>query len=190
MLLWFDGQWTTSPANWPEPFPQHEVTDSAHHILQQLHPLFHCCCWESRLAQGGLYKVVDQGARCPLTLYICGNKSPQHNDLQGMISTWSVASFGLPARCYMHPHWSPHLGNQGLASFLCERQAGAGQHPLPGQRLSHHLGSKAGSGHYWTAILAGGNWWVYADDMESALFHWWPERTASSLAELPTSWGS
>ena len=93
-FFWSDGQWTTFLSNWPEPFRQHDVTDFAHHLLQQLNPNFLSCCWESRVEQDGEIRVVDQSALWrPLHLYIC---SEQKNitlptDLQGLISSWSMA---------------------------------------------------------------------------------------------------
>ena len=75
LLLWSDGQWTTFSSNWLEPFRQHDVTDFAHHLLQQLNPNFLSCCWESRLEEDGDIRVVDESApRCPLHLYICGEQ--------------------------------------------------------------------------------------------------------------------
>lgn len=99
LLLWSDGQWTTCFASWPEPFRQHDVVDFAHHLFQQLNPFFHSCRWESRLEQDDLLKVVDHNAQgCPLHLYICSDqKSMPPTALQGLVSTWSMASFGLHA---------------------------------------------------------------------------------------------
>ena len=129
---------------------------------------------------------MDQGARCPLTLYICGNKSPQHNDLQSVISTWSMASFGLPALIGPADVTCIHIGrfdSRGRKSlarptwetkvwlpFFVKDKLELDNIPYQANGLSYHLGSKGGSEHYCAAILGGGNWRVYADDMESLLF--------------------
>ena len=65
LLLWSDGQWTSLPANWSNPFRQHDVVDFAHHLLQQTNPFFLSCCWESRLAAGGGGHHEGGGPQCP-----------------------------------------------------------------------------------------------------------------------------
>ena len=152
-----------------------------HHILQQLEPFFHSCCWESRLEEEENLKVDAQG--CALHVYICGD----HTDLQGLVSTWSMASFGLHAltelqmwhACTSAPLRLPSagkamldLGHQGLASLFPGPQVGGGPHPLPGSRVSYHLGSEASSGHYRT-VLWRRQW-----------------ELLSPLAELHATWGS
>ena len=182
MLLWADGQWTTLLANWTNPFRQHDVVDFAHHLLQQTNPLFLSCCWESRLEDDGQLKVVDHNAQgCPLRLYICSEqKRTLPIDLQGLVSSWSLASFGLRALTEPADVTCLHIDrfdSKGRKShtrltwdskvwlpYFLNTKLEVDHIPFSVLGVSFHLGSEASSGHYNTAIKDGDSWWVYDDD--------------------------
>ena len=126
--------------------------------------------------------MVDQSALgCPLHLYIC---SEQKNallptDLQGLISNWSLASFGLhgltePAdvTC-LHIDRFDSRGKKNRTRlswdskvwmpFFFNNKLGIDHIPFVVTAVSYHLGSEPTCGHYCTAVLAGGFWWVFDD---------------------------
>ena len=184
ILLWANGQWTSLLVDWPDPFRQRDVVDFSHHILQLLNPMFFSCCWESRLEQDGIVKVVDQNDHsCPLHLYVSSQSGSKKQagsaDLQALLTSWSMASFGLHAlvspadltciqldrfdsygqKCRARVHWSSKVGiphyigaSLELDNILYEVCA-----------LAYHLGQDSQSGHYVSALLQDGTWWAYND---------------------------
>ena len=205
ILLWANGQWTTLLADWPDPFRQHDVVDFTHHILQLLNPMFFSCWWESRLDQDGHTRVVDQNDNsCPLHLHVSpqgeSKKQSGSTDLQTLLTSWSMASFGLHAlvspadltcvqldrfdsfgkKCCNKVHWSskvwiPHfIGNSleldNVPYVVCA--------------LAYHLGVDSSSGHYAAALKDKEIWWVYNDSDEPQPFRELPKVVLENVCVL------
>ena len=178
ILLWANGQWTSLLVDWPDPFRQHDVVDFSHHILQLLNPMFFSCCWESRLEQDGIVKVVDQN-----DLYVSSQRGSKKqagsSDLQALLTSWSMASFGLHAlvspadlsciqldrfdsfgqKCRTRVHWSSKVWIPHFIGFRLELD----NIPYEVCAWAYHLGQDSMSGHYVSALMHDGIWWVYND---------------------------
>ena len=144
-------------------------------------------------------KVVDHNAQgCPLHLYICSEqKSTLPIDLQGLVSTWSLASFGLHALTEPADVTCLHIDrfdSRGRKShtrltwdskvwlpFFLGEKLEVDYIPFQVLGVSYHLGAEASSGHFCTAIKDRDWWWVYDDSHDPVKFShflWWVRRTA------------
>lgn len=129
-------------------------------------------------------KVVDQNDHsCPLHLYVSSQSGTRKQagsaDLQALLTSWSMASFGLHAlvspadltciqldrfdsfgqKCRTRVHWSSKVWIPYFIGASLELD----NIPYEVCALAYHLGSDSQSGHYVSALLHEGTWWVYND---------------------------
>lgn len=121
---------------------------------------------------------------------------------------WSTST-PKTSRCHMHPHRSlrpstdrhvrPAWNTKVWIPFFLATKLEIDHTPFTA--ASYHLGSVAKGGHYCTAVLEGGFWWIYIAGKEQVNFsllpliwqedccllwlNWKPHRKAESISQLP-----
>lgn len=131
LLLWSNGPWLTLLQTWEKPFEQHDLVDFVHFLLSLVSPCFVSNLWEARVDADAQVRTVDSGSHhCPVRLYLCDGSKRDGVELQDLITTWSLESYGLQAtdrfdqaghKCFQklvwtspnfHPvlHWCHHGG--------------------------------------------------------------------------------
>ena len=176
LLLWADGQWTTFLSTWPEPFRQHDVTDFAHYLLHSV--VVGNPGW-NRMGKSVWWIRVPWDAPCIFTSAVSKRMHCCPLICKG-ISNWSLASFGLhgltePAdvTC-LHIDRFDSRGKKSRTRLSCDSkvwmpffffnpQLGIDHIPFEVTAVSYHLGSEPTCGHYCTAVLEGGFWWIFDD---------------------------
>ena len=83
---------------WDSPFEQHDLVDFAHYLLSLVAPSFVSNLWEARVDADDQARTVDSGSHyCPMRLYLCDGRNGHTTELQDLITSWSLESYGLQA---------------------------------------------------------------------------------------------
>ena len=125
-------------------------------------------------------KTVDSGSHyCPMRLYLCDGRNGDTTELQDLLTTWSLESYGLQALAGVSDLLCIQIDRfdqQGHKSFqklqwtspvflpyFTNSSMDIDRVPYEVVATSFHLGDDPHSGHYRTAVWTGTKWFMLDD---------------------------
>ena len=180
LLLWSNGPWLSLIQTWERPFEQHDIVDFTHYLLSLVAPNFLSNLWEARVDADDQVKTVDSGSHyCPMRLYLCDGRNGDTTELQDLLTTWSLESYGLQALAGVSDLLCIQIDRfdqQGHKSFqklqwtspvflpyFTNSSMDIDRVPYEVVAMSFHLGDDPHSGHYRTAVWTGTQWFMLDD---------------------------
>ena len=180
LLLWSNGPWLTLVQTWDRPFEQHDLVDFTHYLPSLVAPCFVSNLWEARVDADDQVRTVDSGSRyCPMRLYLCDGRNGDTTELQDLITSWSLESYGLQAlagvsdllrmqidrfdqdgrKSFQKLQWTSPV----FLPYFTNSSMDIHRVPFEVVAVSFHLGAEPHAGHYQTALWHGDKWFTLND---------------------------